>query len=69
MTGHRNDGAGRNSGDRAQADRMRAALRENLKRRKAQARARLGPRHGSSHDSAGFDPDTAKAAVPDTSES
>jgi len=69
MTSHRKDRTGRDAGDRAQADRRPAALRENLKRRKAQARARRGARQGPSHDSAGFEPDTAPEAGRDTSES
>jgi hypothetical protein len=37
-------------------ERLQAALRENLKRRKAQARSRAGMREpaGETHDSAGF---------------
>jgi hypothetical protein len=34
------------------AERLRAALRENLRRRKAQARARAAGRDGPQHDSA-----------------
>ena len=43
-------------------DRLRAALRENLKRRKAQARGREAerPSRGAPHDSAGFVPDKPK---------
>jgi hypothetical protein len=36
---------------RARAERLRAALKENLKRRKAQARAR-GPKAGTGHSAA-----------------
>jgi len=43
---------GARKGDKARAERLRKALRENLKRRKEQARGRSG-----SHDSAGFVPD------------
>lgn len=43
-------------GDAARADRLRRALRENLKRRKTQARGRQRE-EGASHDSAGFLPD------------
>ena len=39
-------------------ERLKAALRENLKRRKAQARGRSQP--GSPHDSAGIAPDKAR---------
>jgi hypothetical protein len=46
--------AGR-KGDGARAERLRAALRENLKRRKSQARGRSRPEDpGATHDSAGF---------------
>ena len=43
-------------------DRLRAALRENLKRRKAQARGREADKQprGTPHDSAGFVPDKPK---------
>jgi hypothetical protein len=46
----------------ARAARLEAALRENLKRRKAQARARSGRREEASepHDSAGIVSDTQK---------
>jgi hypothetical protein len=51
-------------GDAARAERLRSALRENLKRRKSQARGRSqsGPRSEQvpAHDSAGFVPDKAK---------
>ena len=48
--------SGDRKGDTARAERLRAALRENLKRRKLQARGRTaaGP---SAHDSAGIVPD------------
>ena len=42
--------------DLARAQRLRQALRENLKRRKAQARGRQHA-EGASHDSAGIVPD------------
>jgi hypothetical protein len=46
------------SDKRQKAERLRAALRENLKRRKAQARARavtqVHPHAAPSHDSAGI---------------
>ncbi len=48
--------AGDRKGDAARAERLKAALRENLKRRKTQARARLSE-SGPAHDSAGFVPD------------
>jgi hypothetical protein len=43
-------------GDAARAERLRAALRENLKRRKAQTRGRTEP-GAAPHDSAGIVPD------------
>ena len=46
--------SGVRKGDGARADRLRAALRENLKRRKSQARSRTA---APSHDSAGIVPD------------
>jgi hypothetical protein len=46
--------SGVRKGDGARADRLRAALRENLKRRKSQARSRTA---APSHDSAGILPD------------
>jgi hypothetical protein len=51
------DPADRSKGDAARADRLRRALRENLKRRKTQARGREQVEGGASHDSAGFAPD------------
>jgi len=53
--------AGR-KGDQARAERLRAALRENLKRRKSQARERSQTgmdSAGAPHDSAGFVPEIA----------
>jgi hypothetical protein len=44
----------------ARAERLRAALRENLKRRKAQARGRAESADATPHDSAGFVPDKSK---------
>ena len=44
---------GARKGDETRADRLRTALRENLKRRKSQARERLRPA-APSHDSAGI---------------
>jgi hypothetical protein len=42
-------------GNGARAERLRTALRENLKRRKSQARGRSQPEdRGAPHDSAGF---------------
>ena len=46
--------SGTRKGDAARADRLKAALRENLKRRKSQARSRTA---APSHDSAGIVPD------------
>jgi hypothetical protein len=46
-----------NPGRTARAERLAAALRENVKRRKAQARARAQAQssdHGAPHDSAGI---------------
>jgi hypothetical protein len=54
---------GGQKGDSARAERLRAALRENLKRRKAQCkgRAQAKARHsGATHDSAGIVPDKPK---------
>ena len=48
---------GERKGDPERAERLRQALRENLKRRKSQARGRTRGSGGSSHDSAGFVPD------------
>ena len=57
MTGSDKDTSGTRSGTRkgdgARADRLRAALRENLKRRKSQARERSRTA-APSHDSAGI---------------
>jgi len=48
-------------GDRRRTERLRTALRENLKRRKSQARDRLQERPADlPHDSAGFAPDKSK---------
>ena len=62
--GQKGGQAGGRKGDAARAARLRAALRENLKRRKAQARERsLGRtevRGGAPHDSAGFVPDKSE---------
>ena len=41
-------------------DRLKLALRENLKRRKSQARGRTQHGGSASHDSAGFVPDKSK---------
>lgn len=46
-------------GDAARAERLRAALRENLKRRKVQAMGRTEA-GGTPHDSAGIVPDKSK---------
>jgi hypothetical protein len=59
-TGKKDGGAGR-KGDSRRAERLRAALRENLKRRKSQARVRSQAEStGSPQDSAGFVPDKPK---------
>jgi hypothetical protein len=60
--------SGGRKGDTARAERLRAALRENLKRRKLQVKGRAngatetGPDSSpaASHDSAGFVPDKSK---------
>jgi hypothetical protein len=49
--------SGTRKGDGARAERLRAALRENLKRRKSQARERSRTAAPPSHDSAGIVPD------------
>jgi hypothetical protein len=49
--------SGGRKGDAARAARLKAALRENLKRRKVQARSRG---LGAAHDSAGIVPDKSK---------
>ena len=51
---------GNRKGDPARSARLRAALRENLKRRKSQARRRSQADMGHApHDSAGFVPEIA----------
>jgi len=59
------DGQRRSTDDaarRAREQRLAAALRANMKRRKAQARARAGAADSqASHESAGFVPDKPKA--------
>jgi len=50
--------SGDRKGDAARAERLRVALRENLKRRKAQAKGRSTG--GTPHDSAEFVPDKSK---------
>ena len=56
--------SGDRKGDVARAERLRMALRENLKRRKSQARGRSQPGPGTgeaaTHDSAGILPDKAR---------
>ena len=55
MTG----GSGK-SGDLRRAERLKAALRDNLKRRKAQQKARAQAARGAGkHDSAGISPEIA----------
>ena len=62
--GQKSGQAGGRKGDAARAARLRAALRENLRRRKLQVKERsLGRTDaggGASHDSAGFVPDKSK---------
>jgi hypothetical protein len=57
--------AGPRKGDDARAERLRMALRENLRRRKAQAKGRSTGRaqpgdDAPAHDSAGFMPDKSR---------
>ena len=56
--------SGDRKGDAARAERLRAALRENLKRRKSQVRGRSqsgpGMAEAATHDSAGIVPDKVK---------
>ena len=56
--------SGDRKGDTARAERLRAALRENLKRRKLQVKGRAQERseagQPASHDSAGFVPDKSE---------
>jgi hypothetical protein len=54
MTGSRGK-----SGDLPRAERLKAALRDNLKRRKAQAKARARAGQAAEHDSAGITPEIA----------
>jgi hypothetical protein len=57
----RDDGrSGGRKGDAARAERLRKALRDNLVRRKSQARGRTHAGAGPSHDSAGIVPDKSK---------
>jgi hypothetical protein len=59
--GKSNASAGGRRGDGARAERLRTALRENLKRRKTQARGRAQSEDAAPpHDSAGFVPDKSK---------
>jgi hypothetical protein len=51
--------SGPTKGDRKRAERLKAALRDNLKRRKAQERARARP-SANEHDSAGIGPEIAE---------
>ena len=53
---------GDRKGDATRAERLRMALRENLKRRKSQARGR-----SQTHDSAGFVPENARGKAKDES--
>ena len=57
--GQKGGQSGDRKGDTARAERLRAALRENLKRRKVQARGRTQT-GAAPHDSAGFVPDKSK---------
>ena len=57
MTSRKDRSEGKTAGGE-RAERLRAALRENLKRRKAQARGR-GESGVQSHDSAGIEPEIA----------
>ena len=51
---------GDRKGDTARAERLRAALRENLKRRKVQIKGRAAASQPATHDSAGFVPDKSE---------
>ena len=61
--------SGDRKGDAARAERLRAALRENLKRRKSQARGRSqsgpGLEQAAAHDSAGFVQEKAQGRAKD----
>lgn len=61
--------SGESKGDSARAERLRAALRENLKRRKSQARGRsqsgLGIEQGPTRDSAAIVPEKAQDKAKD----
>jgi hypothetical protein len=57
--GRKGSQSGDRKGDAARAERLRAALRENLKRRKAQAKGRADAGEPA-HDSAGIVPDKSK---------
>ena len=57
--GQKTGPSGERKGDAARAERLKAALRENLKRRKVQARGRTEV-EGAPHDSAGIVPDKAQ---------
>ena len=59
LKGRKGSQSGDRKGDAARAERLRAALRENLKRRKAQAKGRS---HAGdpAHDSAGIVPDNTE---------
>ena len=57
--GQKGGQSGDRTGDAARAERLRAALRENLKRRKAQSRGR-NEAGAAAHDSAGIVPDKSK---------
>ena len=50
---------GHRSGDPRRAERLKAALRDNLNRRKAQAKARARAAKAAEHDSAGITPEIA----------
>jgi hypothetical protein len=58
--GQKGGQSGDRKGDTARAERLRAALRENLKRRKAQAKGRVQADTGAPHDSAGIVPDKSR---------
>jgi hypothetical protein len=54
------DRFGERKGDAARAERLRKALRDNLKRRKSQARGRTQASASPPHDSAGIVPDKSR---------
>ncbi|MGH6725887.1 MAG: hypothetical protein ACREB8_04995 [Pseudolabrys sp.] len=56
-------GSSGKSGDPQRAERLKTALRDNLRRRKAQAKARERAAKAAEHDSAGITPEIAPEFV------